>query len=356
MKDNLNLKTAQKILSPVITILLAFIAGGLIAFLSGTDPVEAYTAMWVGAFGSPSAISQTIRYTFPIILLAMSFSVCNLCGFFNIGQCGQMYCAATAICWMQYLFPRLSGLPQIVLMLFVGMLVGAILTTIPAYLKHRFGVNEAMIFLMFDSVAMAITEYMLRYSAIAQPGSAALPKSIVVTAEIPPIIMYIGVGVLVLAYAFMIRNTTLGYHIRMIGKNSRFADFCGVSSKRVLVRAAIIGGAFSGLAAASEILCHYHCLYNNFASGDLAFMGIAAALLASDSPIGIIFASLVLGTMKSGAIRIATRTNISAELILVIIGLIMLFATIRFLQNMGERRRTSQRTRERNNATKEAAA
>lgn len=327
----INTSAITKIVFAVLTIVLAFIVGGLIALLSGTDLGEAYGAMWVGAFGSKTAILQTIRYTFPIILLAMSFSVCNLCGFFNIGQRGQMYLAATLAVWVQYLLP-VRGVPQVIIILIVGSLLGAILVAVPAFLKFRFNVNEAMIFLMFDSIAVAITEYMLRYSAIMQPGSAALPKSIIVDGRISLPVYYVLIILIVILYAFIIKRTTLGYHIKMIGRNAKFAECCGVPSTKVLLYAAIMGGIFSGLAGVTEILVHYHAMYNNFASGDLAFMGIAAALLANDNPIGIVFAALVLGAMKSGAIRIATRTDVSSELVLVIIGLIMLFATIQLVR------------------------
>lgn len=47
LKDNL-----AKILIPILSILIAFIAGGIIILCLGKNPVEAYGYLFSGAFGS----------------------------------------------------------------------------------------------------------------------------------------------------------------------------------------------------------------------------------------------------------------------------------------------------------------
>ena len=47
VKDNL-----AKILIPILSILIAFIAGGIIILCLGKNPVEAYGYLFSGAFGS----------------------------------------------------------------------------------------------------------------------------------------------------------------------------------------------------------------------------------------------------------------------------------------------------------------
>ena len=54
LKDNL-----AKILIPILSILIAFIAGGIIILCLGKNPVEAYGYLFSGAFGSSRKMGQT---------------------------------------------------------------------------------------------------------------------------------------------------------------------------------------------------------------------------------------------------------------------------------------------------------
>ena len=93
-------------LSPVVAVLIAFAVAGLVVLASGGNPLEAYRALAKGALGSWVGVKNTIRYTLPIILLAFSFSICNRCGYFNIGQEGQMYFAALGIAFVPQVIPN----------------------------------------------------------------------------------------------------------------------------------------------------------------------------------------------------------------------------------------------------------
>ena len=95
-----------------------------------------------------------------------------------------------------------------------------------------------------------------------------------------------------------------GYELRMIGHNARFAQACGVRTIKIVLAVALIGGMFSGLTAAGEVMGVYHKVYNNFAA-DMGFNGMTAALIGKDSTAGIIFGSLILGALQSGAVTLS---------------------------------------------------
>ena len=63
LKDNL-----AKILIPILSILIAFIAGGIIILCLGKNPVEAYGYLFSGAFGSGRKMGQTLVIACPLIL------------------------------------------------------------------------------------------------------------------------------------------------------------------------------------------------------------------------------------------------------------------------------------------------
>ncbi len=76
----------RAVANPIIALILAFLLSGLVVLISGDDPMEAYAAILQGAFGSKSNLINTVRYMLPILMLALSFTLCDSCGYFNIGQ------------------------------------------------------------------------------------------------------------------------------------------------------------------------------------------------------------------------------------------------------------------------------
>ena len=64
------------ILVPILSILLALAACGVLLWIVGVNPLETYWAMVQGAFGSPYAISETLVRAVPLMLtgLAVSFA------------------------------------------------------------------------------------------------------------------------------------------------------------------------------------------------------------------------------------------------------------------------------------------
>ena len=57
------------ILVPIISILLALVAGAVLLFLAGVDPLATYAAMLDGALGSSYAISETLVRATPLSLI-----------------------------------------------------------------------------------------------------------------------------------------------------------------------------------------------------------------------------------------------------------------------------------------------
>ena len=124
----------RAIANPIIALVLAFLLSGLVVLISGDDPMEAYAAILQGAFGSKSNLITPVRYMLPILLLALSFTLCASCGYFNIGQEGQMYSAVVTMAWIPHAF---GGAPQWLLsiLLVLGAIVAAgIVSLLPALL------------------------------------------------------------------------------------------------------------------------------------------------------------------------------------------------------------------------------
>nr|MCU0466086.1 hypothetical protein [Anaerolineae bacterium] len=81
-------------LTVVGALVIGVISGLLLVF--GADPVAAFGAMWVGAFGTENATAETLVKATPILFVAIGVSLAFRSGVTNIGGEGQMMMGALA--------------------------------------------------------------------------------------------------------------------------------------------------------------------------------------------------------------------------------------------------------------------
>lgn len=74
-----------KILVPLVSILMAFVVGGIIIICLGKNPFEAYGFLFSGALGKASKIAQTLEVACPLIFTGLAASFAYKCGMFNLG-------------------------------------------------------------------------------------------------------------------------------------------------------------------------------------------------------------------------------------------------------------------------------
>ncbi|MDR0841378.1 MAG: ABC transporter permease [Christensenellaceae bacterium] len=326
-------KIAHRI-SPFVALLLSLVAAGLVVTATGANALEAYTALFKGALGSVSSIKQTIRYTIPIFLLGLSFSVCSRGGFFAIGQEGQMYAAALLLVCVQCYLPHLPQPLMMILMVICGIVAAVVCALIPAITKHYFGVNEAMVFVMLNYISLLLVEYLFLHSPLRNPDSASYPKSIAVAPTISTVALYIGVIAILILFILLIKKSIPGYRLRMVGQNTAYAKASGLPVTQTILFSAVLGGGLAGLASISEVLGVYHVVYNNFASA-LGFKGVTVALLGMHNPLGMLFASLLLGALQGGSVMLSTTTDVSPEIVSVVEGFIMFFSSVNLAVMIG---------------------
>lgn len=316
-------------ISPVVAIIFSFVVAGLVVLISGENPIEAYASIVKGAFGSMEGIKNTIRYTFPIILLAFSFALCFRCGYFNIGQEGQIISAAIVVALVSKSLPAASNFFNLIVLILAGTLTAGIVALIPAILKLFLGVNEVIISILMNYIILSLSSFMLLYSTIANPNGS-MPMSLPIPTHLNEILAIVGLIIIVIAYSLSLKKTVPGYQLRMVGKNEQFSRASGIPTKKIIMITCLLGGVLSGLAAIGEILGVYHIVYDGFAVG-MGFSGMTAAFIGRQSPIGMVLGALVLGALQSGAVMLPIETNVPAELVLVVQGFVMFFSTISLL-------------------------
>jgi general nucleoside transport system permease protein len=144
---------------------------------------------------------------------------------------------------------------------------------------------------------------------------------------------------------WLLWKTTLGFELRSVGANPNAAKYAGISVTRNIVVAMAISGALAGAAGTVEVLgvsiCR--CLPLFFSSG-YGFDSIAIALLAKNSPFGILGAAFLFGAMRNGADLMELSSGVSKYIISVIQAFALLFvaapAVVRWLYRIREERKT----------------
>ena len=81
-------------LLPIVAVLLAFAVGAVILLLQGVNPLEAYSAMITGAFGSKNGLADTLVKATPLMLVALGIAIAFRGGMINIGAEGQIIVGA----------------------------------------------------------------------------------------------------------------------------------------------------------------------------------------------------------------------------------------------------------------------
>ncbi|MDQ3692867.1 MAG: ABC transporter permease [Chloroflexota bacterium] len=341
---------------------LALLAGGVVILVSGQDPLLAYQAMFIGAFGGPREISETLIAAAPLILGGLAFAIAYQAGLFNIGIEGQLVLgglAAGLVAATPLGLPIFVHLPLAVL---AAVVAGGFWGGLPGFLKARTGAHEVITTIMLNYIAFRISAYVIANQGIfpmvnpsLQATNPAVPE-----AELPRLIegtrLHAGLILALVAAAilwYVLFRTTFGYRLRMVGISRGAAAFAGVSWGKTITVAMVLSGVLGGLAGAGETL-GLQGRYFNISSG-YGFTAIAVGLVGRNHPAGVVLAGLLFGALNAGATRMQSTAGTPRDLVSVLLGLVILsvaaFSAIDYF-----RRRRQQAARARGSTRDRAAA
>jgi len=337
------------IVLPFLAFLSALIIGVFVIVLSDVDQlregdwagifstvVDAYTALFEGAFLSLRGFNETLVSTAPLLLAGLSVSLAFKAGMFNIGATGQLLFGGMAAVWVGFSMEG-PGIIQVPLGVLAGMLGGALYGFIPGVLKARSGVHEVISTIMLNAIALSFVLWLLKTDTFRREGrqdpisklvndEGRLPK-LFGFLDRPELRAHLGIVIAILACIFfwwLLERTTLGFEIRAQGANSSAARYAGMKPQTLIMVTFLIAGGFAGLAGASEVLGTEGRATQSLA-GDLGFDAIAVALLGRSTPLGTALAAFLFGALNAGGQKMQVETGIPVDLVLILRALIVLF-------------------------------
>ncbi len=313
---------------PILTTVIAFIAGGLIVLATGHNPVSTYSSIfngtglnwlfpWVSGSERATAagnLQQTLLQATSLILVGLAVAFAFRAGMFNIGGQGQYTVGAIIAVWIGSSFAGMSPLLHVMFAIVAAAAAGAAWAGIAGVLKATTGANEVISTIMLNWIAIWLGVYCFQLGGPLQnPSMPSTPVSgnVVAGAKLPVFwgsasLQGLDVGIfialaLAVVFALLIKRTRLGYEARAVGFNPDAARYAGIDAGRTWIRVMLICGAFAGVAAALDILGWKFSLFtNDIQTSQIGFYGIAVALLGRNTAGGTVAAAVLFGALLTG--------------------------------------------------------
>ncbi|RKX43806.1 MAG: ABC transporter permease [Thermotogae bacterium] len=295
-------------LVPIVSVVIALLLASLVILFIGQNPITAYQALIRGAFGSKLSLATTIVKTTPLILTGLAVGFAFRAGLFNIGAEGQMIMGALVATTVGINMGSTPAVIAIPLTMLAGMAAGAGYAAIIGFLKAKTGAHEVVSSIMLNWIAEYFATYMVTVPLAVGMGTPKSPE-IAPSAKLPPLLtvqateLTSGILIAILAAFVMyiiLEKTTKGYEIKATGFNPYAAEYGGIKISQNIILAMAVSGALAGLAGSLEVMGVHHRFLGTL-SGGKGFDGISIALIGQNHPIGIIFAALLMGSLRTGS-------------------------------------------------------
>lgn len=323
-------------------ILFSFVISALIMLAAGYNPLQAFSAMLNGSFGSMNSIANTLAKATPLIFVGLACAFSNKGGIFNIGAEGQLYMGAFVATVVALSMRGMPRLVVIIVCMLAGALAGGAVGGITGMLKAKLQINEVIVAIMFNYICKFLTSHFVN-GPLKEAGSQTaktihigegymltklVPKTQLTTAIILALMLMV-------AQYFFFAKTRAGYNIRAVGENPLAAQASGIPMSATIILTMGISGALAGLAGATEVFGKMGRFIDLFSPG-YGFTGIAVAVLGRNNPFAVLLSALLFGIIDAGSLKMSYVAGVSTSMIGVMQGLVILFVAtpnlVRFIK------------------------
>ncbi|HJW89194.1 MAG TPA: hypothetical protein VJ436_00990 [Anaerolineales bacterium] len=319
---------------PTVPILGALLFTSVLLIAFDTSPIDAFQAMYTGAFGDRSKLLSVMAFWIPLLLSSAGLLVTFTAGLWNIGIEGQIVMGAIGASWVAL---RLSApAPVMIAMeILAAMAAGALWAGLSALLKSRGRVHEIFSGLALNNLAIILTNYLI--SGPWQPpegGTFRGTQPFQVEALLPRLgesrFSPMSLVFAVVAFALVVvalRGTFWGLKLKALGKNPRSAFLLGVSSEREAILAMLFCGALAGLGGAVRTLSWFDSLRQSI-SGGIGFLALLVVMLATFRIFWVPLIAFFFSAVLNGSITLQLRTQLHSSLGGILTGVMVLFVLL----------------------------
>ncbi|GAA3974745.1 ABC transporter permease [Actinomadura viridis] len=330
---------------PVAVIALSLVLALGVFALSGYSAGAIAAGTIEGSVGSPAALTQTVRWFIPLLIIALGVGLAFQAGYFNIGAQGQMYVGAigslaVGLAWRE-------GPPLLVVpcAFAAGIALGALWSLVPGLLRTKLGADEVVTSLMMNFIAVLLLEWVCTgplksgdgtgQAATTDPLPAAFRLSDGSGVSLTLLLLC---GVLVAGAVALNSRTRLGLEIRVVGRNPVMAQWMGIRASRVGLVVFALSGAAAGLAGVVEAYGPAGSLRAGF-SPQVGFMAVIVALVGSLGPLRTLLAALFFGGLRAATLYLPIVSDLPQAGLDMLNGMVALWITVSAVPVLMRRRR-----------------
>lgn len=254
-----------------------------------------------------------LRVTTPLLFASMGAVVSDVAGVPNIALEGMMLIAAFAGMFFSYLFD--SAVAGLLFAVLFAVLAASVLAFFTLYYKTNIILGGIAI----NSLASGGTIFFLYLVAHDKGTSVSLASKVLPSVTIPVIesipvigpaisghnvLTYLAILSVVFTF-FLLKRTSLGWHIRAVGEKKEAADSVGISVVRTQAIALIISGVMCGFGGAFMSMGYVSWFSRDMVSGR-GWIALAAEAMGQQHPLGTAATSLLFGVADALSNAVAT--------------------------------------------------
>lgn len=327
----------QGALSAVLPIFLAIALSASLFFVTGYDVGTVISGVIEGAVTGFGSFWQTLRWSMPLLLIALGFLFCLRAGEFNIGGQGQMMMGGLGTVAVALLVPGPVWL-ILPIAIVIGMIFGGLWSFLPGVLKVKLGADEVIVTLMLNFIAVLFVSWIttgpLKDPAVR--GETASTPTIDASLRLSggdgmSVTLLVLIVLAVVAAWLIAERTSFGLKLRYVGEAPEAARWQGMKADRLKLWAYVLAGAFAGLAGAFEVLGPNGRLVTG-ATPTIGFTAIVVTIVGLSRIPGIVLAALLFGGLQAAILFLPIVSDLPSSGLKILEGLIALLITAEFIR------------------------
>lgn len=331
---------------PIFTIILTLIVSSIFLLILGKNPLTAFYSFLAGngfaakaSYGAGNGMLSDffafLNIMAPMLLAALAFIFAYRCGLFNIGIAGQMLLSgfmATILVGYNKALPAAVAKPLVII---VGLVVGGLLGAFVGFLKYRFNIHEVVSTIMINYIISFLTGFFInsryvdsitRSSKICSSAARLTWTKVLIGGYYCNVPLGIVVAlIMVFVVKFIFDRTVFGFDLRAVGSNRNAATYAGINVGKSIIMSMMLSGCLAGLAGVTYYLGYTNTIIPKTLAG-MGYDAIATALLGNNTPVGAIFASVLITIFQNGANYMSSTLGVAKEIASVITGILLLFS------------------------------
>jgi simple sugar transport system permease protein len=321
-----------RILAIVVALIAAMLISAILIQLANASPIEAFSNLLKGAFGSKRSTLETLNKATPLLLTGLATVIAFRGKIWSIGQEGQFFLGAIGGYWAYRIFEGLPAWVLIPIIILATFLVAALGGMLSGVLKAYFNVDVIISTVMGNYIIDYFLSFLLSgVGPWREPGSFYQQTAPITENAYFPLLFenarlhmgfLIAVACSLIVY-LILNHTPFGYQIRAYGSNPRAAKFKGINVNKILIVTMLISGGLAGLAGAGELFGVQYRLRPDLSPG-YGYTGIIVAMLAGLDPLGVIPSAVLFGAIINGSAQMRIATGIPTALTSAIQAIVLL--------------------------------